>query len=469
MDIYWRPANDNNTTYSQRPYATTNKVDIQVRVENAKTVEINSEEAIQIAGSDSDLWLLRDYLLKPGENTIKVKVEKYRYNGQNKKDSTETDDLRITVIDAPLSGSQRCFEAIGQSLPAFNKSVVLKVPKETAIVDHSNRSAWDQSVTILANSPQFNLNPDYIPLSPLYSIEAASPSYSLSNPGELTLKFDAAAGGTNNELITVLYALPSFQATSLQPSMLQRIGSYNLTTESITVPFSNTGFGHYMVVRTTKDFKDFYLRKTGGVDLEWARSYVVTLWSRGIMHPLATYQDGSPVPEEFFGLTNKSGQNELPVTRYEFISMLVNGFRLPFSPLSLQSHIFSDIQNLNIIEIQYIEAAVKAGWIPNTPTTDGKLLFHPGNPLTREQACVFMANAAGLPLKTPDQATSVLKTYFPNDYSSTYSWQRPHILACIQSGLITTTEQGYLEPNRTITRAEAARMVYTILQKTQKL
>lgn len=468
VDIYWRPAGDNTTTYSKRPQATTNRVDIQVRVENAKTVEVNGEEAIQIGG-ESGLWLLRDYLLKPGDNTIKVKVEKYRFSGKSKKESTATGSLKITVIDNPVSGAHRHFESIKGSLSAFNNSVVLKLPRNTAVIDHTGRATWDQSITITTSSPNFNLYPNYIPLSPLYTIQATSPAYNLSDPGELTLKFDATAGSANNDLVTVLYALPSFKAGSLQAPMLQRVGGYNLSSGSITVPFSHTGFGHYMVVRTIKDFQDFYLKKTGGMDLEWARPYVLALWSRGIMQPLENYPDGSPVPKEYFGLTNKSGQSELPVTRHEFIGMLVKGFRLPVYSLSLQSHLFSDMQNLGITEIKHIEAAAKAGWLPNTPTTGGKLYFYPTNPLTREQACIFTANAAGLQLKSPDEATAALKAYFPGDYASTYSWYRPHILACIQSDLLTTTRQGYLEPNKPVTRAEAARIVYNVLKMKQKI
>jgi len=49
LDIYWKPTEES-TGYSQRLYSTTNRVDIQVRV-----------EAIQIGDDDSDLWLLREY------------------------------------------------------------------------------------------------------------------------------------------------------------------------------------------------------------------------------------------------------------------------------------------------------------------------------------------------------------------------------------------------------------------------
>lgn len=466
LDIYWRPAGDNTSTYSQRPHSTTNKVDLQVRVEDAKEVKINNEEAIRIGGGSSELWLLRDYFLKPGNNTISVKVEKYRFDHQDKKKKTETGNLQITVINDPLPNSERHFESIGKKIAAFNNAVSLSLPKDTTIYDDNKNIVWDQSVTIKSSEPGFSLFPDYIPVSPLYSIETRLSSYSLSNAGELTLGFDADAGIANHDLITVLYAPSLFQVPSLQPSMLQRTSSYKTTSDQITIPFSSTGFGHYIVVRITKDFKDFYLKKAGGLDLEWAYPYVLGLWARGIMDPLATYPDGTPVPEGYFGLTNKSGQNELSITRKEFICMLGKGFRLPLSLLSIHhSQTFSDMQNLNITEVQYIQAALKAGWLPNAPATDGKLYFRPNNPLTREQACIFIANATGLQLQTPEQATQAMKANFPNEYTSIYSWHRPHVMACLQSGFLAPTKQGNLGLNKNITRAEAAKMVYNILGK----
>lgn len=465
LDIYWKPANDENATYSQRPYANTNRVDIQVNVKKAKTVEVNNEEAIQIGSTDSELWLFRDYLLKPGENTIKVKVEKRISSKKDKDSDTETDDLTITVMETPASGSFRYFESPGSKLTAFDKSIGLKLPKDTAVIDSQGRAAFDQSVSIQINPPPTNLAPYYLPLSPLYSIHSASSAYYLSNAGELTLKYDTSTGNADTDMITVLYAPPNYQTSLLQLKMMQKINSYNHTADSVTVPFNKFGFGHYLVARVISDFNDFSLNKTGGLDLSWARPYVMALWTKGVMNPLEKYPDGSYVPDNYFGLTDKSGKKELPVTRIEFISMLGRGLRLPFSASVAQTHIFSDMQDLGVSDVQYLEAALKEGWIPNSLTINEKLYFHPNDPLTREDACAFMARAAGFSLVSQDQATQTLKAYYPSDYNSADNWNRPHLLACIQNGLITTTNKGYLEPNKQITRAEAAQMIYSLMQK----
>jgi hypothetical protein len=462
LNIYWKPANDEQALYTQRAYTTTNKVDIQVRVSDAKNVEINGEEAIRIGGGDSELWILRDYLLKPGENTISAEAEKYKSGKKEDDKTTEKDEIKITVIDEPVSGSFRYFEVFSPTLSAFNKSVVLKLPKDTAVTDNG-KAAWDQSIRIEATDMNANLSPYYIPLSPVYTIKAASLSYSLANQGELILKYDSKAANSNSDLITVLYALPNFEPASLRPNMLQRLNSYNLNEGSITVPFYKAGFGHYIVARAIKDFKDFYLKEEGKIDLEWAMPYVTQLWARGIMNPLATYPDGSPVPQEFFGLTDKSGTTELPITKKEFTGLLVKGFRLPVAPLLPHMHTYSDLAGIDLLEAQYIEAAARAGWIPNTPENNGRLFFHPNSRITREQACAIMARAGGFPLATPEQASRVLKAYFPSDYASVHSWNSPHMLACIQNGLLPVNRKGYLEPDKTITRAEAARMVYNLL------
>lgn len=247
------------------------------------------------------------------------------------------------------------------------------------------------------------------------------------------------------------------------------MNGYNITGNSITVPFSKTGFGHYLVVRVIQDFRDFYGKKEGRLDLEWARPYVMELWSRGIMDALEKYPDGSPVPEGFFGLTDSTGKSEVPITRKEFISMLVRGMRLPVTVTPPHLYTYQDMEGLTMQEVQYIEAGVKAGWVPNTTACNGKLLFHPNNPLTREQACTIMARAAGLNLMEQARADQIMKAYFSADYASTYSWNRPHIIACIQAGLLPLDRQGYLEPGKAVTRAGAAEMVYKLLLKANKL
>lgn len=212
LEIYWRPAGDENAYYTQKQYSTTNRVDIQVRVENAKEVEINNEEAIQIGGSGSEMWLLRDYLLKPGNNTIRVDVEKYRFSSDE--DSKETGRLDINVMESPLAGSTRYIENLNNGVTAFNQAVNLKLPGGTIIL-YNDQAAWDQGITVKSTELAFKLSPRYVPLSPVYSLLSASPSHTLSGTGELTLTYDS--GGTNGELVTVLYALPNL----LQPQALQ--------------------------------------------------------------------------------------------------------------------------------------------------------------------------------------------------------------------------------------------------------
>ncbi len=464
LDIYWKPS-EKNTGYSQRLYSTTNKVDIQVRVEDAEEVQVNGEEAMQYGDDDSDLWLLDEYILEPGENTISVSVtlDESATDDEDEEDVETSGEITITVFDRPLSGSTRYFEDVGEGITAFDGAVELTLP-ENAVITRGSRAAWDQGVTVRSSEPLFKLSPKYVPLSPVYTINAPASSYSLSDAGELTLEYDSATGA-NNGYITVLYAMPNM----MYPQAMQRQNSYNLTGDSVTVPFSKTGFGNYLVVRVIQDFQDFYLKQEGKIDLEWARPYIMTLWSRGIMGGLERYPDGRPVPEGFFGLANSSGSSEISITRKEFITMLGKGMRLPVTFSLPHLRTFQDLQGIELEQIQYIEAAMRAGWIPSTAPKDGRLSFRPGDPLTRGQACIIMARALGLQLPTQDRASQQLQAYFPADYQSTYSWNRPHIIAGIQAGLLPLTKKGALQPDKAVTRAEAARMVYKVMKIANKL
>ena len=463
LEIYWKPAEES-TGYSQRLYSTTNKVDIQVRVEDAEEVRVNSEDAIQYGDDDSDIWLLEDYLLEPGENTIRVTVELDDSAKDDDDEDVETSgELSITVVDRPLSGSTRYFEDISNRVTAFDGAVELTLPRD-AVLTRGSGAAWDQSIIVKSSESLFKLAPQYVPLSPVYSIQAPSQSHSLSDAGELTLEFESPNGAANG-YITVLYAMTGM----MYPQALQRLNSYNITNDSVTVPFSKTGFGHYLVVRVIQDFEDFYLKQQNKIDLEWARPYIMPLWSRGIMDPLENYPDGKPVPEGYFGLADSSGSQEIPVTRKEFITMLGKGLRLPVTFSLPHLRTFQDLNGLDLQEVQYIEAAVKAGWIPNSPAKEGQLFFRPNEPLTRAEACTILANAASFQLTEQERASRMVQAYFPEDYNSTYSWNRPHIIAAIQAGLIPLEEKGYLRPDRKVTRAEAARMVYRIMEMQNKL
>jgi len=371
--------------------------------------------------------------------------------------------LTITVIDRPVSGSTRYFDDIGAGIKAFDGAVELSLPGDAVII-RGGKAAWDQSVTISSSESLFKLAPKYVPLSPVYTINVASSSYTLSDAGELTLEYDSATGAKNG-YITVLYAMPNM----MYPQAMQRQNSYNLTSDSVTVPFSKTGFGNYLVVRVIQDFQDFYLKQEGKIDLEWARPYIMPLWSRGIMDQLEKYPDGSPVPEGSFGLADSSGSSEIPISRKEFITMLGKGMRLPVTFSLPHLRTFQDLQGIELEDIQYIEAAVKAGWIPSILAKEGGLSFRPGDPLTRGQACIIMAGALGLKLPAQDRASQQLQAYFPADYQSTYSWNRPHIIACIQAGLLPLTEKGVLQPDKAVTRAGAARMVYKVMDMANKL
>ena len=82
----------------------------------------------------------------------------------------------------------------------------------------------------------------------------------------------------------------------------------------------------------------------------------------------------------------------------------------------------------------------------------GEEKFNPKGDLTKAQAATILINALGVEALAPN---GNYPTGFKDDASIPY-WAKDSVFMAKQMGLIDGTENGFFQPNKTLTRAEAA-------------
>jgi hypothetical protein len=166
------------------------------------------------------------------------------------------------------------------------------------------------------------------------------------------------------------------------------------------------------------------------LDTHWAKQYISTLVSKGI---IAGYSDKTFRPSK-------------TVTRAEFAKMvcLAKGWQLT-NPATAS---FSDVAKTDW-SYSYIETVKANGAIDGYK--DGS--FRPGNQITRAEIAKIMATAQGL--------TSGASNLIDIDDS----WAKAYINACVQAGIVSGYGNGTFKPGANATRAEAAKMIYAIVQQ----
>jgi hypothetical protein len=97
---------------------------------------------------------------------------------------------------------------------------------------------------------------------------------------------------------------------------------------------------------------------------------------------------------------------------------------------------------------KYYKAVYEAGVMTGT----GPGLFGPTEPLTRAEALVILVRALGLEGLAP---AGYVRTPFQDDWDIP-AWARAAVYVASKIGLIQGDEYGFLKPNETLTRAEAA-------------
>lgn len=441
----------------------------------AHNVKVGNVTAVEVDPGD---YSVNKYPLKAGKNSITVSADTYK------------NTYSITYVDEALPDASYYLSSFPgvSTITAINKTITLKFPKNNYIIEDPDNPqiVSDQGITIeIADFDAEDSPTNYHQVvSPVYIITPTSDDLNNDSerddaavlyPGELTLKYDANVSAAAADSLTVVYIPyrdPDYDSydndydhfwgvTWSSRECIVLGGRVAPAARTITVPFSKTGFGTYAVFNVNREFTD--IKDT------WARNYVLPLWAKGVMEKTGADENFDDTPGT-------------SITREEFTATIVKAMGIPVES-GLQNP-FEDVDdsNLDVDEYDdYILTASKNGIIYGFPESGGTY-FHPERSLTREQAATIVARVANLKVSDNETATvAAMKKAFidfdPENKPGNFSaWAAPYIYAAYKAGFIQGSSETidnktvyYFYPQSNLTRTEAAKLIYVLMQKEKKL
>ncbi len=436
-----------------------NIVDVTVFTNSrADKVTVNGKEADEAGGG----WDVYGLELKTGKNTIQVVATD---TANNKK---VTEKYEINYLGGNVPGINYVINDLtlaGKKLKLFDGALQVSLPKQNAVM-FNGKAAPYQKVKFSVAAPSFKPSSDANYISNIFTFTADySTNCTINGEAELTFEYDPQVSGTDSYLLTVLRLEPSYISNGFSFPLVQNLGGVvDTKSNTITVKVKNAVFGAYVVVKKTGDFTDFYPQAGKKSPVAWSRPYVLALWAKGVMEPLAVYPNGNRVKQGYFGLIDNNNA-ETPITRREMAGLVVKALHLPGNiGDALVMPTFTDLSKMSLFERMPIETAARNGLFSGFPGKNGGLEFRPDAPMTREQAGIVLARATGAELPDPAKASAYCKAYFKNDYAAINEWACPYILVAMQQGLLQVTEPGYMRPTKLFSRADAARAVYLLMK-----
>lgn len=170
------------------------------------------------------------------------------------------------------------------------------------------------------------------------------------------------------------------------------------------------------------------------IDNSWARKYILYLEQEGVYK--ASVTDGSYKPNE-------------EVTRAEFMRYINRAFHFT----ETEAISYSDVK-AGSWYYETIQIAKKYGYISGVSATEMK----PLGKITREQAAtiigrLYKVNASGV---SPSQLSFT-------DRNKISTWSAGYIKDAVDRGFLTGYADGTFHPEKSITRAEVAKIIYSYL------
>lgn len=172
----------------------------------------------------------------------------------------------------------------------------------------------------------------------------------------------------------------------------------------------------------------------------WAYTYIQELSARGAING---YPDGNFYPEK-------------TVTREEFAKIMVVAAGLTAAPASAST--YADVP-LTYWASPYIETARP---YMTAYQNQGQLWFYPTAGALREDIAVAVVKLRGFDARTAD--LSILSTMF-SDLASISEVARPYVALAVEQGIITGYTDGTFRGQGTITRSEAAAILWRAFQQ----
>ena len=156
------------------------------------------------------------------------------------------------------------------------------------------------------------------------------------------------------------------------------------------------------------------------------------------------------------GMTDETFAPDETMTRAEFAIIVVRGLGLPETA---ETNVFADVSDTAWF-CAYVNAAYAYGIVNGVSDTE----FAPENTITREEAAVMVTRAARLcGMDTEMDATAVRDILAGfTDYVTASDWAAAPLAFCYEKGIL-SDEKIEIMPQKPITRAEIAQMLYNLL------
>ncbi|ORX23087.1 cellulose 1,4-beta-cellobiosidase [Thermoanaerobacterium sp. PSU-2] len=265
---------------------------------------------------------------------------------------------------------------------------------------------------------------NYVPLSNVVDITIGSSSgnVTLAKPVEVTLNISKA---NDPRKVAVYYYNPT-------TNQWEYVGG-KVDVSSGTITFNATHFSQYAAFEYDKTFND--------IKDNWAKDVIEVLASRHIVE----------------GMTDTQYEPNKTVTRAEFTAMILRLLNIKEEAYSGE---FSDVKSGDWYA-NAIEAAYKAGLIEG----DGKNA-RPNDSITREEMTAIAMRA--YEVLTQYKEENLGATSFSDDKSIS-DWARNVVANAAKLGIVNGEPNNVFAPKGNATRAEAAAIVYSLLEKTNNL
>ncbi len=171
----------------------------------------------------------------------------------------------------------------------------------------------------------------------------------------------------------------------------------------------------------------------------WARDAIINLAGRGIIK----------------GVTETQFKPGNTITKAEFTAMMMRAFQLDTAPVG-------SLADVKIGAWYYNEVMIAENL--GIVSGDSGNRFYPNRMITREEMAVIVAktlNTVGNPLNAHDN--SVLEKFWDRDLISPSALSS--IASAVGEGILTGLPGNALSPKKTLTRAEAAAIIYRVLDR----
>ncbi|MDK2806158.1 MAG: endo,4-beta-xylanase [Thermoanaerobacterium sp.] len=350
--------------------------------------------------------------------------------GKAKEFINNTKDKKVVLDLTTLGTSQQKVVEISKDIltasAASDKDIVIKSDSASIVLskDTLDQSQIASGVNISIKDNGKPNASNYVPLSNTIdiSIKSDSGNVALAKPVEVTLNISKA---NDPRKVAVYYYNPT-------TNQWEYVGG-KVDVSSGTITFNATHFSQYAALEYDKTFND--------IKDNWAKDVIEVLASRHIIE----------------GMTDTQYEPNKAVTRAEFTAMILRLLNIKEEPYSGE---FSDVKSGDWYS-NAIEAAYKAGIIEG----DGKNA-RPNDSITREEMTAIAMRA--YEMLTSYKEEDIGNTTF-NDDKDISDWARNVVANAAKLGIVNGEPNNVFAPKGMATRAEAAAIIYGLLNKTNNL